>query len=289
MAGNDPSNAVLGRFLERVGLDGPINRTLLQTLLAQADVEENMEGILPSASEKKEKTLQLLIAILSALCSRRPVILLVEDIHWADPTTLELIGFAASACQDLRLYLLMTGRSGCAALFGPGQPVTVLRLTRLSRQDCSRIIDGIAGDAALPIPARDTIIDKADGVPLYLEELTKLLLAQNVGKGDLSTVPDSLNDLLASQLGCMGFARRVAQVASIIGRDFPGEILKALVGDEDQRVAAAIDQLLAAGILTLQRQRSICLSARVAPRRGLHVDDGCRSSGPAFSNCRHPG
>lgn len=269
LAGNDPSSAVLGRFLERVGLDGPINRALLQTLLAQADVDENMGGILPSASEKKEKTLQLLIAILSALCNRRPVILLVEDIHWADPTTLELIGFAASACQDLRLYLLMTGRSGCAALFGPAQPVTVLRLTRLSRQDCSRMIDGIAGDAALPIPTRDTIIDKADGVPLYLEELTKLLLAQNVGKGDLSTVPDSLNDLLASQLGCMGFARRVAQVASIIGRDFPGEILKALVSDEDQLVAAAIDQLLAAGILTRGRSNG---KGRYAFRHALLRD-----------------
>lgn len=253
LIGHDPSSARLGRILEKFGLDEPVNRTLLQALLVPADGLEDMEQAPPSASEKKEKTFQLLIAILSTLCDRKPVILLVEDMHWADPTTLELMRYAASACQDLRLYLLMTGRPGCASCFGPGQPVTVLRLTRLSRQDCGRMIDGIAGDAALPTSARDAIIDKADGVPLYLEELTKLLLAQNAGDDDFGPVPDSLNDLLASQLDCMGFARRVAQVAAVAGRDFSGEILKALVGDEEDRIGAAIDQLLAAGILTRSR------------------------------------
>ena len=249
LGGADPSNATLNRFLDKVGLAEPVNRAVLQMLLAQADLEEDAAPAFSSASEKKEKMLQLLIAILSALCQRKPVVLLVEDLHWADPTTLELIGYAASACQDLRLYLIMTGRSGCSALLGPGQAATVLRLNRLSHQDCSRMIDGIAGDAALPALARDAIIGKADGVPLYLEELTKLMLAG----GDLSTVPDGLNDLLASQLGCMGFARRVAQVVSIIGRDFPAEMLKALFSDEESRAADAVEQLLAAGILTRSR------------------------------------
>ncbi|MFK4794182.1 ATP-binding protein [Sphingobium sp. ZW T5_29] len=253
VVGKHPASAAIGRFLTQFGLNMSDNQILLQTLLAPADLQEDMERSFPSASEKKEKTLQLLIEILSVLCDRRPVILLIEDIHWADPTTLELIGYAASACQDLRLYLVMTGRPGCASRLGPVQGIAVLRLARLARQDCSRMIDSIVGDAALPGPAREAIIDKADGVPLYLEELTKLLLAQDLRDAGPAAVPDSLNDLLASQLDCMGFARRVAQVAAVIGRDFPGEILKVLTGDDRHRLAAAIDQLLAAGILTRSR------------------------------------
>lgn len=253
VVGKDSTSAEVGPLLKRFGLDNSINRALLQSLLVPADIPEDRNEPFPSASEKKEKTLQLLIGILSALCQRRPVILLIEDIHWADPTTLELIGYAASACQDLRLYLVMTGRPGCAARLGPVQDIAVLRLARLARHDCSRLIDGIVGDSALPDCARDAIIDKADGVPLYLEELTKLVLAQNLRDGNAVAVPDSLNDLLASQLDCLGFARRVAQVAAVIGRDVPGEMLKTLTGSDQDRLSVAIEQLLAAGILTRSR------------------------------------
>lgn len=249
LARGRPGTDATERFLTRFGLDQPGNRALLQALLLQ----EETEGMLASASERKEKTLQLFVDILAALCHSRPVILLVEDLHWADPTTLELIGYGAQAAEDLRLYLIMTGRLGCSTRLDTARPVTVHRLARMSRHDCSDVIDATLGHATLPDAARAAIIDKAEGVPLYLEELTKLLLAQNVQTPSLSDVPESLNDLLASQLGCLGFARRVAQVAAIVGRDFSSEMLKAVTGEEMSRVDAAVDQLLAAGILVRTR------------------------------------
>lgn len=240
------------RFLEKLDLDQPVNSAVLHAFLSQDEVEK----VVLSASEQKEKLLQLLVQMLAALCGRRPVILLIEDIHWADPTMAELIGHITSVCADLNLYLIMTGRLGCLPHLTSPTAITVLRLARLPQRDCNKMIDGILGDTSLSGAARAAIIAKADGVPLYLEELTKLVLARDIQGSFPAIVPDSLNDLLASQLSCLGFARGIAQVATVIGRDFSSDILKAVTGYDRVRVDAALDQLLAAGILTRTRSHS---------------------------------
>ncbi|WP_337180576.1 ATP-binding protein [Sphingopyxis granuli] len=242
--------AAIEELLARLGHADPVNTSLLQRLISQSD---ELEASSQSASEKKDRTFKLLARLLAAQCDLRPSILLVEDIHWADPTTLELLAEIAALCDDTRLYVLMTGRLGCAALLGEQSDSTVLRLSRLPRADCNQLIDHILAGAPLPEEARATIIDKADGIPLFVEELTKLFLTGDVDRPISSIVPESLNDLLASQLGRLGSARTIAQVATVIGRDFSSGMLKAMTSDDGSHVESALDQLLAAGIWVRSR------------------------------------
>jgi len=256
----------LSRFLRRFGLDSSVNRALLMHLLSQME-----EGETPfaSTSQQKEQMLLLVVRILTEQCRKRPTVVLIEDIHWADPTTLELITEISARSGTLNLYVLMTGRLGCFALFTAPNMITALRLSRLPRSDCNLMIDHLARNAMLLDQVRSTIIEKADGIPLFVEELTKLFLTNDVNHTLPSSVPESLNNLLASQLSHLGFARRIAQVSTAIGRDFSTEMLKAVTGEESERVDAAVDQLLAAGIFTRSRSE---MSERYQFRHALLRD-----------------
>jgi len=253
IGGTEPTPAAESRIadlLARVELDGPINRGLLGSLLFQCDV--GPVSALPG-SQKKELTLQLLLSMLAAQTGRRPTVLLIEDIHWADPTTIELIQKITAMSVECRLFVIMTGRPGSSAPLMQHTNVTLLRLARLPTSDCNVMIDRLPSAASLSASARGSIVAKAEGIPLFIEELTKLFLTLDERPANSALVPETLSDLLASQLGRMGPARRIAQVAAVVGRAFSCEILKAVTGDAGPGVEAALDQLLAAGILTRSR------------------------------------
>jgi class 3 adenylate cyclase len=235
----------LGSYLARYGLHEPRDRALLAALLSEGG-EEGLSAL--SASQQKDLTLNLVAHLLRTKVARGPTVLLVEDIHWADPTTNELLQEILRMAADLRLLILLTSRDG--ALPGGAQcsSLTSIRLTRLPRKDCNDLIDRVLSDARLAPAARTLILEKAEGIPLFLEELTKLFLAAEQGRLRDSSVPGSLSDLLASQLDRLGSPRNVAQAAAVIGRQFTREML-GLASGYGEQIDTALDQLVAAGVM----------------------------------------
>lgn len=201
-------------------------------------------------SNESEPTVRGLLSLLTAHAERRPTLLLIEDIHWADPGAIELIDRIVAATTQLRMCLIMTGRPAAAARLPWHSNVAVLRLSRLSGLVCNTMLDRLSCSAPLTTAARSIVLSKAEGVPRFLEELAKCFANIEAGASSPELVPPSLQPLLAAQLGRPGLAPQVARIAAVIGRDFSSALLQSITGLERAAIQRALDQLIEAGVLT---------------------------------------
>jgi class 3 adenylate cyclase len=247
--GEPASDAQLDRFLARFGLNEPADRTLLSALLS-GSTDEVSSAL--SASQQKDLTLDLLVRLLTSQAYSHPTVLLVEDIHWADPTTVELLEAVLRLSPAIRLLLVLTSRSEPGWESIRQTNITAIRLTRLPRRDCNELIDRMLNVALLSANARALILEKAEGIPLFVEELTRLLLGAGETGAREVLVPESLSDLLVSQLDRLGAIRGVAQMGAVIGRQFTREMLAQACGFAGDDIDTALDQLMAAGILVCE-------------------------------------
>ena len=224
-----------------------------------------MEGIrrstLPPSSVGKER-LEALIAHTEALTRQNPVLMIFEDAHWTDPTSLELFGRAVDRIATLRVLLIVTFRPE----FEPpwiGRPhVTALTINRLAQRDIDAMIDRVVGNKLLPASIRQDIIERTDGIPLFVEEMTKAVLeAESQGAAEHTVgavpspalaVPASLHASLMARLDRLGPAKEVAQIGSAIGREFSHALLAAVVRKPEAELGSALDRLVAAGLLFRQ-------------------------------------
>ena len=239
------SASVLKDYCRRHGLEEPLDTALLAVLLSRPG-EESLRSI--SASQQKDLTLRLLARLIANQASQRATVLLIEDLHWADPTTLELVEETLRIASNMKLLVLLTSRQ---ALVESSQQssLTSIRLARLPKRECNELIDKMVSDTQLSAQDRILILEKADGIPLFLEELTKLVLGADESQMRESTIPASLNGLLASQLDRLGASRGIAQWAAVIGREFTAGML-AMAADVSQKdVDTALDQLIAARVI----------------------------------------
>ncbi len=241
-----PLERQLALFLARFDLAGPLDHALLDTLVS-GTTHEQLSPL--SASQRMDLTQQLLLRLLCAQVERRPTVLLVEDIHWADPTTLELLRDVVRLAERMRLLVLLTSREDPAPNFAQRTSLTSIRLTRLPRKECNELIDETLSTAPLSAGARGTILEKAEGIPLFLEELTRLFLAADESALRDAPIPESLSDLLASQLDRLGSTRGIAQAAAVIGRQFSRDMLALACGYPQEETDTALDQLVSAGVI----------------------------------------
>jgi class 3 adenylate cyclase/predicted ATPase len=211
---------------------------------------------------RRQKTLKALGSHIEALARINPVLMIFEDAHWTDPTSLELFARAVDLAVSRRLLILVTFRPE----FSPpwiGRPhVTSLTLNRLTRRDIDSLIEGVVGNRSLPAGIRQDIIERTDGIPLFVEEMTKAVLdaegeseAQRVFAGaptPVVAVPASLQASLMSRLDRLGPAKDVAQVGAAIGREFSHMLLAAVVGKPEAELDSDLDRLIAAGLLFRQ-------------------------------------
>jgi predicted ATPase/class 3 adenylate cyclase len=212
--------------------------------------------------ERRARTLGALVAQVEALARQCPVLMIFEDVHWSDPTSLEALGRTVDRVAKLRVLLVMTFRPEYAPPW-IGQPqVTALTLNRLAAGEAGTLIDRIAGNHALPAAVREDIIERTDGIPLFVEEMTKAVLEAGseravrdvAGSVPLAAlaVPASLHASLMARLDRLGAAKRVAQIGAAIGREFSHALLAAVVGEPEAELGAALDRLVAAGLLFRQ-------------------------------------
>src|SRR3954453_10109608 len=198
--------------------------------------------------QRGARTLAVLVDQLLGLARRRPVLMVLEDAHWSDPTTLELMMLALNRIAGARGLMLLTSRPDSQPPLGGHPSVMRLTLNRLGRGPTEAIVTHLATDHVLPPEVLAEIAARTDGVPLFVEELTKAVLeAGSAGTG--STVPASLHASLMARLDRVPGVKEVAQVAACIGREFAYPLLAAVSPLPEPGLRAALDRLPSAELV----------------------------------------
>jgi len=217
-----------------------------------------------SPVQRRQRTLQALVMQVEALAGQNPLLMVFDDAHWSDPTSLEVVGRVIDRIATLRILLLVTFRPEFAAPW-IGQPhVTALTLNRLPKRAIDAMIDGVVGNKLLPVTIRLDIIERTDGIPLFVEEMTKAVLEAGSEEAILRTaeaipppalgVPASLQASLMARLDRLGPAKEVAQIGAAIGREFSHELVSAVAQMPQHRLNDALEELVHAE-LVFQRGR----------------------------------
>ena len=215
-----------------------------------------------TSPERRQKTLETLVLQVTTLARQNPLLMIFEDAHWADPTSLELFSRIVDKIPTLRVLLIVTFRPE----FDPpwiGRPhVTALTLNRLAERETSAIISHLVGNKSLPPSIRQDIIERTDGIPLFVEEMTKAVLeAGDEGAAEHTiavvpspalAVPASLHASLMARLDRLGPAKEVAQIGAVMGREFSHALLAAVVRKSEEELGSALGRLTAAGLLFRQ-------------------------------------
>jgi class 3 adenylate cyclase/predicted ATPase len=215
-----------------------------------------------TAQQRRQKTLEAFGTQLVALARQSPVLVICEDVHWADPTSLEAFSRAVDRIQTVCGLLIMTFRPEFQAPW-VGQPhVTALTLNRLAQRDIAAMIDRVAGNKRLSANIRHEILERTDGIPLFVEEITKAVLEAESEVEALRTVasvpsaavgvPASLHASLMARLDRLGPAKEVAQIGAAIGREFSHALLAGVARKLDAELNAALDRLIQSGLLFRQ-------------------------------------
>jgi len=184
-----------------------------------------------SPQRKKERTLEALIRQLEGLTRQMPVVMVFEDAHWIDPTSRELLDLTVERVRSLPVLLIVTFRPEFQPPWTGQQQVSMLTLNRLDRRDRTALVAQIAGGKPLPDEVVAQIVDRADGVPLFVEELTKSVLESGLLREEADryvldralpplAIPTSLHASLLARLDRLASVRLVAQIGAAIGREF---------------------------------------------------------------------
>ncbi len=218
---------------------------------------------------QREATLEALVALLLEMSEREPVILLVEDVHWLDATTLSWLDRLIDQAATAPLLLIMTLRPNTVDVpwVARGQ-VTQLTLGALSSADTEHLIALLVGDRSLRPQVQAHIVEKTDGVPLFVEELTRSAL-EGSESADWRELPATLRDSLTARLGRLGSAKEVAQVASVIGRGFTLSLLAAVSSRDVEALEREMRRLVQSGIV---HRRGFGAQTRYAFRHALIRD-----------------
>ncbi|AMA56464.1 adenylate/guanylate cyclase domain-containing protein [Bradyrhizobium sp. CCGE-LA001] len=213
-----------------------------------------------SPAQQRRQTFAVLLDQLEGLARDQPLLIICEDMHWADATTLELFDLAVDRIRALPILVLMTSRPEFEPSWSGLANVSLLRLDRLDRQDTRALVEQVVVGRQLPGEMMQQIIDKTDGVPLFVEELTKMvlesgLLIEDAGRYRLTSplpplaIPATLQDSLMARLDRLAPVKEVAQIGAAIGRDFSYALLKYVAGRDDLTLSAALGQLEEAELL----------------------------------------
>ncbi len=250
--------ASLADWLNR-GDDGDRDLAILAALLSiPAGVAPPLPAM--SAQRQKQDTFDALLRLLRRQASARPPLILVEDLHWADPTTMEFLSVLVRRIDDLPALAILTFRPHFAVPWR-AEHVESRELLRLPREPALTLVENVAGAGRMPKAVLDQVVARADGVPLFIEELTRAVLGlgilddQRRGSAALQAplpalaIPSTLQDSLMARLDQLGPAKFVAQLASAIGREFSYRLLTAIAPLPQARLRAELQALEDAGLV----------------------------------------
>jgi TOMM system kinase/cyclase fusion protein len=216
-----------------------------------------------SPQRQKELTLEAILSLLFAMAEKQPILVLVEDLHWADATTLELLGKLVREAPSAAVCLLLTARTEFSPPF-PMADMLQLHLGRLEPLQVEILVQRLVGKK-LPADVLAQVSGRTDGVPLFVEELVRMMVESGalVAREDryelarplsVAGIPGTLRNLLTARLDRLGQAKETAQIAAALGREFSGEVLAAVSPHGAAAVQEALDRLANAGIIYRQRR-----------------------------------
>ncbi|NOT54999.1 MAG: AAA family ATPase, partial [Deltaproteobacteria bacterium] len=209
--------------------------------------EERYGAISITPQKHKDETLRSLVDLTEVAARKHPTVMLFEDAHWADPTSLDMLDLLIDRVRTVPLLIVLTHRPEFQSRWSRHGHVTALNLSKLTRAQSSAIVSKLAGGKALPAELLEQILAKTDGVPLFVEELTKSVVESGVGAKHLSplqlAIPATLQDALMARLDRLGAAKEIAQMGAAIGREFSYELLAAVAAKATTDLEQALEQL----------------------------------------------
>jgi class 3 adenylate cyclase/tetratricopeptide (TPR) repeat protein len=260
-ASGDTPEMKLKKLIDGVAAYGnlPADAVPLLAALLGIPVGDAYPPLNLGATLQRTRTQEVLLSLVLDSNAGRPVVLVVEDAHWADSSTVELLAMASARLASRRVLLLATARPEFVPSWIADSAIAILGLDRLGARDVEALATSVAGGKALPSEVLHQLASKADGVPLFVEEMTKLVLESGMlelrdGRyalreplGSLS-IPATLQDSLLARLDRLGPAKGVAQLASVIGRQFTLEMLRCVWPLTAEELDAQLRQLVDAGM-----------------------------------------
>ncbi|VIO78634.1 adenylate/guanylate cyclase domain-containing protein [Bradyrhizobium ivorense] len=211
-------------------------------------------------AEQKERTIVALVLLIAARARRTPALALLEDAHWIDPTSLVVLGRFFEQMPALSALMVITARPEFNPPWDAGPNLSIVQLAPLPREEATDMVRGVAGGKALPAAILDEIIVKTDGVPLFVEELTKTVMESGLlrEEGDSYqlvsartpiAIPSTLQDSLLARLDRLNSVKDIAQIGAAIGREFSHSLLEEVAAIPDRALVDALDKLIAANII----------------------------------------
>jgi class 3 adenylate cyclase/tetratricopeptide (TPR) repeat protein len=251
----DKLESCLAQWTDRIGELTPLLAAMLSL-----NSEERYRPISLSPQKQKEETISLLVEQLLALSKRRPVLVLFEDVHWIDPTSLEVLKTLVDRLSLFRVLLVGTFRPEFIAPWRSQPHVTLVSLNRLARRQSTALVESVTGGMRLPTEVLDQIVAKTDGVPLFVEELTKAVLEsgflmkqegsyQLLGPLPPLAIPSTLQDSLMARLDRLAPVKEVAQIGAAIGREFSYPLLAMVSPITGPDLQNALEQLVASELI----------------------------------------
>jgi class 3 adenylate cyclase len=249
----------LEAMIETTGLSGREIAPYLAALLA-IPTEGRYPPLEMPPDELRERTITALIGLVVEIAKHSPVLMLLEDAHWIDPTSFDMLGRIVERVQDLPILIVVTVRPGFTAPWTGRAHVTSLMLNRFGRNQATTMIDRITSGKALPGEVLEQIVAKTDGVPLFVEELTKSviesgLLREKNGAYVLAStltplaIPSTLHDSLTARLDRLSPIKEIAQIGAAIGREFSHNLLEAVAPIKAHDLQDALRQLIEAELI----------------------------------------
>jgi class 3 adenylate cyclase len=249
----------LERMVEDTGLSCDDIVPPLATLLAIPTSDRYPPLDMPPA-EAKERTLSAMIGMTVELTKQAPILMFLEDAHWIDPTTLELTNRIVEEVRRLPILLVITHRPEFSPPWAGQSHASSLLLNRLTRHQALRMIDGVTSGKKLPAEVLDQIVAKTDGVPLFMEELTKSVLESELLREEDDAyvltsaltplaIPSTLHDSLTARLDRLSPIKETAQIGAAIGREFPHTLLEAISPIKGEALEGVLRQLLDAELI----------------------------------------
>ncbi len=221
--------------------------------------EQRYGPLLMTPQKFKDETLRSLVDLTEAAAVKHPRVMLYEDAHWADPTSVEVLDLLIDRVRAIPLLIVLTHRPEFQSSWSQHGHVTALNLSKLTRAQSGEIVSKLAGGKALPAGLADQILSKTDGVPLYVEELTKSILESGelkdagdhyeyAGAARSVTIPATLRDSLTARLDRSPAAKEIAQIGAAIGRGFSYELIAAVAPHTKTGLDSALNQLTESGL-----------------------------------------
>lgn len=244
--------------LDRIMLRGPEHAgdlSLIADLLSLGVDDRNAKPQL-TPQKHRERTMAALVRQVELLSRRGPLLAVIEDAHWIDPSSRDLVNLAVERIARLPVLLVITFRPEFQPPWS-GPHVSALALGPLPPRDCVALVENVAGHGRLPSALIDDIVARTDGVPLFVEELTKAVLETRQGDGDRAVsgapprgmvMPATLQGSLTARLDRLGPAKAIVQIGAAIGREFSYELLAAVTRSSEAELRAALARLIDSGL-----------------------------------------